>query len=74
MLPSSGEVVSIVRTDAEAHHVCRECLVFTLEEVGRLIDGLPDAVLETKRVFPGARVTRVGKPEIDWEKGDELPF
>ena len=58
----------------EAHHVCRECRVFTLEEVGRLIDGLPDAVLETKRVFPGAKVTRVGEPEIDWEKGDELPF
>jgi len=74
VLPSSGELVSIVRTDAEAHHVCRECRVFTLEEVGRLIDGLPDAVLETKRVFPGAKVTRVGNPEIDWEKGDDLPF
>ena len=39
MLPSSGEVVAIVRTEAEAHHVCREMRVFTLEEIGRLIEG-----------------------------------
>jgi hypothetical protein len=31
-------------------------------------------VLEAKRVFPGATVTRVGKPEIDWERGDPIPF
>ena len=74
VLPSSGEVVALVRSDAEAHHVCRECRVFTLAELGRLIEGLPDVVLEAKRVFPGATVTRVGKPEIDWEKGDDIPF
>ncbi len=74
VLPSTGEVVSIVRTEAEAHHVARECRVFTLEEIARLIDGLPGAVLEAKRVFPGATVTRVGKPEMDWKRGDEIPF
>ena len=75
VLPSSGEVIAIVRTEAEAHHVCRECRVFTLEEVGRLIDGLPEAVLEAKRVFPGAAVIGVArKPPMDWEKGDDLPF
>ena len=74
VLPSSGEVVSIVRSDAEAHHVARECRVFTLEEVGRILQGLPDAITEVKRVFPGATVTRVGKPEIDWERGDDIPF
>ena len=36
VLPASGEVVAIVRTDAEAHHVCREMPVFTLAEIGRL--------------------------------------
>lgn len=74
VLPSTGEVVAIVRTEAEAHRVCRECRVFTLDEIARLIDGLPGAVLEAKRVFPGATVTRAGKPAIDWEKGDDLPF
>ena len=73
MLPSSGEVVSIVRTETEAHHVARECRVFTLDEIARLLDGLP-GVLEAKRVFPGATVTRAGPPEFDWERGDEIPF
>ena len=74
LLPSSGEVVSIVRTEAEAHHVCRECRVFTLGEIGRLIEALGETVLEAKRVFPGATVSRIGKPEMDWEKGDDIPF
>jgi hypothetical protein len=74
VLPSSGEVVALVRTDAEAHHVCREMPVFTLGEIGRLIEGLGPAVLEAKRVFPGAAVTAVRPPEIDWQKGDEIPF
>ncbi len=73
LLPSTGEVVALVRTEAEAHHVCRECRVFTLEEIGRLIEGLGDTVLEVKRVFPGSTVTDIRKP-IDWEKGDEIPF
>jgi hypothetical protein len=74
VLPSSGEVVAIVRTDAEAHHVCREMPVFTLAEIGRLIEGLGSAVLAAKRVFPGAAVSAVRPPEIDWKKGDEIPF
>ena len=73
VLPSSSEVIAIVRTDAEAHHVCRECRVFTVDEIARLIDGLPDLLLDAKQVFPGAKVIRVGKPEIDWDRGDELP-
>jgi hypothetical protein len=74
VLPSTGEVIAIVRTEPEAHALCRDCRVFTLEEIARLIDGLPKGVLEAKRIFPGATVARVGKPEIDWEKGDDLPF
>jgi hypothetical protein len=41
VLPGSGEVVSIVRTEAEAHHVARECRVFSLDEIARLIGALP---------------------------------
>ena len=74
VLPTSSEVVSIVRTEAEAHHVARESRVFSLDEIARLIEALGDTVLEIKRVFPGATVSRIGKPEIDWEKGDDIPF
>lgn len=73
-LPSSGEVVALVCTEAEAQHVGRESRVFTLDEIGRLIAALGPAVLEAKRVFPGATVTGIRKREIDWEKGDEIPF
>ena len=74
VLPSSGEVVGVVRTEAEAHHVCREMRVFSLEEIGRLIEELGPTVLEAKRVFPGATVSGIRKSEIDWQKGDDLPF
>ena len=63
-----------MRTEAEAHHVGREMRVFSLEEIGRLIEGLGPTVLEAKRMFPGATVTCIHKPPIDWEKGDDLPF
>jgi hypothetical protein len=74
VLPSSGEVLALVRTDAEARHVCRAMRVFTLAEIGRLIEGLGPTVLEAKHVFPGATVTAIRPPEIDWQKGDEIPF
>jgi hypothetical protein len=75
-LPTSGEVVAVVRTDAEASLVCREMRVFTLDEVGKAIEALGEAVLEAKRMFPGATVTAVRstKPPMDWEKGDDIPF
>lgn len=74
ILPSSGEVITIVRSEPEAHHLCRNCRVFTLDEIALLIDALPKPVLEAKRILPGATVARVGTPEIDWERGDDLPF
>ena len=74
VLPGTGEVVAIVRTEAEAHHVARQCRVFSLAEIARLIDGLPDTVLAAKRLFPGATVAGIGKPKINWKQGDEIPF
>ena len=75
VLPSSGEVVSLVRTMAEAHHVARACRVFTTDEVAILIDAVGDGVLDIKQKFPGATVTGVRrKAPIDWERGDEIPF
>jgi hypothetical protein len=79
VLPSFGEVVSIVRTEAEAHHVARECEVWTLAEVGVLIERMGEEVRKVRRMFPGAAVVDVRPrepppPPIDWARGDELPF
>ena len=75
VLPDTGEIVSLVRTEAEAHHVAREGRVFTLAEIATLIAGLGDAVLEAKKQFPGAAVTAIRrKPAADWSRGDDLPF
>ena len=40
VLPSTGDVLSIVRTVVEAHHVARECHVFTTDKVAILIDAV----------------------------------
>lgn len=75
VLPETGEVVSLVRTATEAHHIARECRVFTIAEIAKLIESLGETVLEAKRIFPGAAVTGVRRtPPIDWSRGDEIPF
>ena len=75
VLPESGEIVALVRTEAEAHHVAREGRVFTVAEIATLIAGLGDAVLEAKKQFPGAAVTAIRrKPAADWARGDDVPF
>jgi hypothetical protein len=67
VLPSTGEVVSIVRTVVEAHHVA--------DEVAVLIDAVGDCVLDLKHKFPGTTVTGIRrKAPVDWERGDEIPF
>jgi hypothetical protein len=77
VLPASGEVVSIVRTEIEAHHVARETEVWTLAEIAVLIERLGDDLRQVKRAFPGSAVVEVrdrDPPPIDWEKGDDPPF
>ena len=77
VLPATGEVVSIVRTEAEAHHVARESEVWTLAELAVLIERLGDEVRQVKRTFPGSAVVEVrdrDPPPLDWEKGDDPPF
>ena len=75
VLPSTGEVVSLVRTEVEAHHVARECRVFTVAEIATLIEALGDGVLNIKQKFPGATVTGIRrKAPVDWERGDDIPF
>ena len=74
VLPSTGEIVSLVRTEVEAHHVARECRVFTVTEIAQLIEAAGNGVLEVKRVFPGATITGIRrKAPVDWSRGDEIP-
>ena len=73
VLPPSGEVGSIVPHRAEAHHVARECEVWTLAEVGVLIERMGDQVRQVRRTFPGAAVVDVRPrepppPPIDWTR------
>jgi hypothetical protein len=62
----NGEVVSIVRTEAEAHHVCREGETWTLAEIGRLIERLGKDTRQIKNLFPGATVAEIrNRPNPD---------
>ena len=75
VLPDTGEIVSLVRTEADAHHVARAGRVFTLAEDAILIAALGNGVLEAKKQFPGATVTGVRcKRPLDWSRGDDIPF
>jgi hypothetical protein len=70
VLPSTGEVVSIVRTQAEAHHVARESEVWTVAEIAVLIERVGDQVREVKRVFPGSAVVEVRDRDLRCRPGE----
>jgi hypothetical protein len=59
MLPSSGEVVALVRTETEAHHLARNQRVFTVAEVACLIEALGEGLLQIKAAYPGAALAGV---------------
>jgi hypothetical protein len=73
-----GSIACIVRTNADASKVIadgRALNVWTLEEVARAIDLMPEIVCATKLAFPGAQVM----PARDRAKGktfldDPIPF
>jgi hypothetical protein len=75
-LPSTGEVCVLVRDAADVGRIEADGrMVWSLEEVGTLIDRLPDQVKAVKAAFSAGKVARIrDKSEIDWEKGDEIPF
>jgi hypothetical protein len=77
VLPATGEVVSIVRTEAEAHHIARESEVWMLAEIAVLIERLGNGVRQVKRTFPGSTVVEVrdrSPPPADLERADDPPF
>jgi hypothetical protein len=74
VLPDSGEVVSIVRSEAEAHHVAREGEVWTLAEVGVLIERMGADVRKVRRICPGSKVVDVRPREPPIDEEPEIPF
>jgi hypothetical protein len=74
VLPASGEVVAIVRREVEAQYLARYRQVFTLAEVGALVEALGQGVLDVKRVFPGSAVIEVRKQRSEADDGDSAPF
>jgi hypothetical protein len=60
-------VYAIVRDDYDAYSVNaegRQVVVFTLEEIARLLAAYPD-IAQAKAVFPGAQITAVVRRSID---------
>jgi hypothetical protein len=83
---SNGRTVALLRNwqDAalfEAQRSDRSAQVYTIEEVGRLIEAFPE-VVAAKAMFAGSEVTRTKGPERDPLRGieafapldDEIPF
>ncbi|RPF98052.1 MAG: hypothetical protein CBC23_009285 [Rhodospirillaceae bacterium TMED63] len=70
----SGKVCALVRDEAEARHVAAEgryVEVWTVEEVGRMIEGPWKTIGKVKQAFPGALVADYRSKELP---NDELPF
>lgn len=64
---ADGCIAAIVRDAQAAHRVAyedRRAQVFTLEEIGRLLDAYP-AIAKAKAVFPGATVTAIRQTITD---------
>ena len=74
VLPSTGEVVAVVRTQAEAHKVAKGKRTFSMSEIGILIDGLKRQVLDIKHTFPGVSVVVVYPVAEADEFGPGIPF
>jgi hypothetical protein len=64
-LPHSGDVVSIVRTEAEARHVCTETEVWTVTEIAVLIERFGSEVRQIKQLYPGAMVGEIRDRQPD---------
>jgi hypothetical protein len=65
-LPSTGEVIAVVRTAEEASAIARDRsgAVYTLAEVAVALDAFGDQVRAVKATFPGASVTAVRSREL----------
>lgn len=71
-LPTSNVTVALVRSEAEAHSLTKDCVVFTTAEIGAFLEQTPDAIARIKQRFPQIQLK---KPKsFDWARGDDIPF
>jgi hypothetical protein len=73
---SDGSVACIVRTNAEAGHVIAEGRshnVWTLEEIARAIELLPETIRGAKIAFPGATL-QPARQRYHGKLDDPIPF
>lgn len=77
VLPSTGEVVAVVRTEADLA-ACSRQTAYTLDEVARLLDAMPATVGAIKAAWPRARIERATAPPETGIPGrpfdDRIPF
>ncbi len=72
---SDGRVAALVRTREEQFalaHAGRRIDVYSLDEIGRLIEAFPD-IAKVKQHFPGAQIINARVSAIDWDHGDDIP-
>jgi hypothetical protein len=62
-LPTTGQVVAIVHTAAEAHLVAQDREVWTLGEVALLLEHLGDGLRQARAAFPGAELAGMRRAE-----------
>ena len=74
VMPTAGVAVAIVRTDAEAHALAKDRVVFTTAEIGLWLEQVPAAVDRIKRRHPGVLLSLSKPKSFDWKKGDPIPF
>jgi hypothetical protein len=77
---ADGTIAAFVQSNAEAGKVVAEgryLRVFTLAEVGNVLDALPELVNRAKETFPGATIQPRRTPsDRSWARGDgdAIPF
>ena len=73
---SDGSVLAVVRSNMDAHAVLaqgRHVNVWTLEEIVRAVEHMPEAIQATKNAFPGAQVLPA-KERYRGKLDDPIPF
>lgn len=74
VLPTAGVAAAIVRTEAEAHALAKDRVVFTTAEIGRWLEQIPDAINQIKLKHPGVLLSLSKPKTFDWKRGDDIPF
>jgi hypothetical protein len=75
----AGQKVRLVRQAESSLNMLEDGeLMLTFDEVLLLVDKMPDLLREVKAAFPSTITRITDKPdkpdEMDWERGDEIPF